>query len=141
MFFNSSCRYGIKACIYLIQTHQKMGVEEIAKKVDSPVAFTSKILQKLSSKGLISSEKGRNGGFFVSDEQRLSLTFRMVFVACNNDEDTFSKCALGLSKCSSQKPCPIHHLMVEVKQKLDKVMDLKLVDLAHDLNLLNTSLI
>ena len=76
--FSKSCEYGIRASIYVAKQsmkERKVGQKEIAKAIDSPEAFTAKILQKLTKTNVIRSIKGPNGGFFVEtgDLERVKL--------------------------------------------------------------------
>ncbi|MET0760542.1 MAG: transcriptional regulator, partial [Flavobacterium sp.] len=46
--FSKTCEYGIRASIFIAsQSYQnnRIGLKDIAKKIDSPEAFTAKILQ------------------------------------------------------------------------------------------------
>lgn len=48
--FSKACEYGIRASILIASESvngNRLGLITIAKKIDSPEAFTSKILQKL----------------------------------------------------------------------------------------------
>ena len=88
--FSKSCEYGIRASIYIAKQSlkdRKVSQKEIAKSIDSPEAFTAKILQKLSKTNVIRSMKGPNGGFFVdgSDLERVSFgtSFsRLMAIVC-----------------------------------------------------------
>ena len=54
--FSKSCEYAIRATIF-IATHccnkGKVGLKEIANEIDSPTAFTAKILQVLVKNNII----------------------------------------------------------------------------------------
>lgn len=128
MIFSHSCQYAIKSCIYLARNHKKIGVGEIAEFINSPIPFTSKILQKLAKSNAISSVKGRNGGFYLSDEQYHKLTVKEV---CEifGDEKQLLGCVLGLSECSGGHPCPIHHINEGIKEKLQLILDSKIKEL------------
>lgn len=128
MIFSNSCQYAIKSCIYLAKKGTKTDVIEIAEYIDSPAHFTSKILQKLAKKHIISSAKGRSGGFYLSEEQYHNLTIRDV---CNafDDEKKLPICILGLSECNDKNPCPVHHFGVEIKEKFRAILTLKISEL------------
>ena len=73
MLSNAS-KYAINAVLFLaLDAHKdrKIGVKEIAAGIDVPVAFLAKLLQNLSRKGVVSSTKGPNGGFYLTEENRL----------------------------------------------------------------------
>lgn len=128
MIFSNSCQYAIKSCIYLALKREKTDVVEIAKFINSPVSFTSKILQKLARNNVISSAKGRTGGFYLSDSQYISLTINDICFAIEKEQFLY-KCALGLSECNAKKPCPIHHLAVGVREQIKCILELKINDI------------
>lgn len=54
--FSKSCNYAIKAAIFIAKhslEENKVGFVDIAKEIDSPQAFTAKILQILVKSGVI----------------------------------------------------------------------------------------
>ena len=64
--FSKACEYGIKASIFIAQQSlldRKVNLREIAEAIESPTAYTSKILQKLSRQKIINTDKGPTGGF------------------------------------------------------------------------------
>ena len=129
MIFSNSCQYAIKSCIYLAKKNsEKTDVIEIAAYINSPAHFTSKILQKLAKNTIISSAKGRTGGFYLNDEQLKTLTIKDVCSAFDG-EKILSGCILGLSECNDNNPCPVHHIGVEIKEKLRSILTLKISEL------------
>ena len=108
--FTKSCQYAIRAVIYLTehQTEAKnTGVKEIADALQVPQQFLAKILQQLSRHNLISSVKGPNGGFYLSEANaNVSL---LDIVECMDGKNVLSACILGMPRCSSEHPCPLHH--------------------------------
>ncbi len=107
--FSKSCKYAIRAVIYLAtysDEGHKIGVKEVAEALDVPGPFLAKILQQLSRHGLISSTKGPSGGFYLSEKDK-SASMRKV-VESIDGPDIFSSCILGLPVCSSANPCPLH---------------------------------
>ena len=61
--------YAIRSLVYVFiqnQEGKRPGFKEIAKKINSPEQFTAKVLQNLARAELISSIKGRGGGFFFN---------------------------------------------------------------------------
>ena len=66
--FSKACEYGIKATIFIASNSyekQRVSLKEIAKEIDSPEAFTAKILQNLVRHKIINSVKGAYGGFEI----------------------------------------------------------------------------
>ncbi len=130
LIFSNTCQYAIKACIILANERKKIGIKEISEKIDTPTAFTSKILQQLTRKGIISSVKGKGGGFYIDDEQYENLTIKDIYDNFQN-KDVLDLCLLGLKKCNGENPCPIHHLSGEVKAKMITMFQYKIKDLKN----------
>lgn len=66
--FSKACEYAIKAVIFIAQAAlagKKTNVKQIAEATNAPEAFVAKILQPLSKKGILISNKGKQGGFSV----------------------------------------------------------------------------
>ena len=79
LIFSNTCQYAIKACIVLATERKKVGIIDISEQIGTPTYFTSKILQQLAKKQLISSGKGKGGGFFLTDEQFENLTIKDIY--------------------------------------------------------------
>ncbi len=94
---------------------RKISLNEIADAIDSPVAFTAKILQKLKRNGLLTSTIGAKGGFKVVNKR--IITLKDIVVAIDGD-GFFNNCILGLKVCSSSNPCPAHGAYKIIKETL-----------------------
>lgn len=109
--------------IFLWQRENKdskwAGVQEIAKAIDSPVAFTSKILQQLTKAELIISMRGPSGGFSKLDQGEVSL---IDIVHAIDGKKITHKCILGFGSCSEKHPCALHFRFMEIRQNLNKVL-------------------
>src|SRR5450759_1769475 len=109
--------YAIRSLVYIFiqnQEGKRPGFKEIAKKINSPEQFTAKVLQNLARAELISSMKGRGGGFFF-DKPATPLTIFEVIRIIEGDE-FFSKCGFGLKQCDGENPCPMHHDYSQVRE-------------------------
>lgn len=101
--------YAIRAMVFIYIRNQEGGrpsFKEIAKNIDSPEQFTGKVLQNLVRSNIVSSIKGKGGGFFFSTPSK-QLTLYEIITAVEGDE-YFSKCGFGLKQCDSLNPCPMH---------------------------------
>jgi Rrf2 family iron-sulfur cluster assembly transcriptional regulator len=118
--FSKSCEYAIRATIFIATqccNEEKVGLKEIAKEIDSPIAFTAKILQELVRNNIIKSRKGVGGGFMVLREDMKLITLSKIVKAIDGDS-VFLRCGLGLSNCSEDHPCPVHEKFKFVKKDL-----------------------
>ncbi|MCU0400228.1 MAG: Rrf2 family transcriptional regulator [Algoriphagus sp.] len=124
--FSQAAKYAAKAVIYIWTQSledRKVGAKEIGSKIDTPEAFTAKILQTLVKSKLIGSVKGPNGGFFV-DESHSKITLKDIIMAIDGD-NLFNGCSLGLPKCSEKNPCPLHFEVVKVRKEIDHMLTSK----------------
>ncbi|HVU56423.1 MAG TPA: Rrf2 family transcriptional regulator [Puia sp.] len=121
--FSKTCEYAIRAVLFIAQKSEdgsRIGIREIAKGIDSPEHFIAKILQDLSRKGLIQSQKGPSGGFYL-DKTSLDATLADVVRVVDGD-NIFSGCALGLKQCSEAKPCPLHHEFKKIREEILRLL-------------------
>lgn len=131
--FLKTTEYALRAVIYIAQKssdENKLGLTEIARAIDSPQSFTAKILQQLTSGNkIISSVRGPNGGFYISDKSK-KLPVHAILKAMGEDE-ILKKCVLGLKLCSETKPCPMHAEYKLIKPQLTKMFEMRTIqDLA-----------
>lgn len=115
MLSNSS-KYAINAILYLAvhaSENNKIGVKDIAESLNIPSPFLAKLLQILVKKKALSSTKGPRGGFYLTEKEKEIPLVQIVYHI--DGIDKFTSCALGLKKCSSDKPCPVHHSVQPLK--------------------------
>ncbi|MAE85171.1 MAG: transcriptional regulator [Flammeovirgaceae bacterium] len=119
--FSKACEYALKIMIYLCSVADAgklAGLKDIAKAIDSPEAFTAKILQQLVRANLLDSLRGPSGGFKVV-EQPITL---LEVVNAIDGEGLVSNCVLGLKECGGDHPCPAHDKFVAVRDHLRGVL-------------------
>lgn len=122
--FSKACEYGIRASLFIARESKKerrTSLKEIAASINSPEAFTAKILQKLVQRNIINSAKGPQGGFFVTPENQKRVLADIV-KAIDGDA-IMTGCALGLEKCSEEHPCPIHFDFAEIRNNLKNMLE------------------
>jgi Rrf2 family iron-sulfur cluster assembly transcriptional regulator len=118
--FSKTCEYGIRATIFIASQSylgNRVGLKDIAKKIDSPEAFTAKILQILSRDNIINSIKGVGGGFEIPKENMKEIKLVQIVNSLDGD-NILTGCALGLSNCSEAHPCPMHNKFISIRKEL-----------------------
>ncbi|MGL5111582.1 MAG: RrF2 family transcriptional regulator [Flavobacterium sp.] len=118
--FSKTCEYGIRAAIFIASEsnqNKRSGLKDIAKKIDSPEAFTAKIMQVLTKNKLINSVKGVGGGFEIPKERMAQIKLSQLVSALEGDR-VFKGCGLGLSNCSEEHPCPMHDKFKSIRNDL-----------------------
>ncbi|MDX1685429.1 MAG: Rrf2 family transcriptional regulator [Saprospiraceae bacterium] len=134
--FSKACEYGIRAVVHLAQRSgegERSSLKQVAAAIDSPVAFTAKILQMLARDGVIVSVQGPRGGYELPGEEQKKVSLVDIVLAIDGDQ-IFKGCALGLSRCDDKNPCPLHFQFVDIRDQLREMMDTTTVyDLAEQL--------
>lgn len=74
---------------------------------------------------MISSIKGRNGGFYLTKDNQLNSLISIVDSI--DGLKKFNECMLGLAICGDENPCPIHHAVSPVKKQLIEQLTLKTI--------------
>ena len=132
--FSKACEYAIRATIYIASSSSKgerIGVKDIAEAINSPEAFTAKILQQLSKNKIIQSVKGPTGGFEMSVEQTNTITLGDIVETIDN-KLVYTGCGLGLGECNEENPCPLHFKFKDIRKQLKLLLDeTTIVELAN----------
>ena len=117
-----TCKTAVKAVIYLASKYDsvvKSGIKEIAEFIDASEHSVGKMLQTLVKENVICSSKGPNGGFYITAKQKSQPVINIINAI--DGKDVFKECGLGLSKCSSTHPCPIHNDYKIVRDLFEKL--------------------
>lgn len=123
--FSKACEYAIKASIFIAissYNNKKVSPKEISEEIDSPKAFTAKILQELAKNEIIKSTKGPYGGFEIDKNKISSIKLSQVVKAIDGDS-IFKGCGLGLEACDEDHPCPVHDKFKIVRTELRDMLE------------------
>ena len=126
--FSKTCEYALKIMIHLASTEdqgQLIGLKDIAKAIDSPEAFTAKILQQLVKNDLLLSLRGPSGGFKLRKNHSIQL---IEIVSAIDGPGIIKNCVLGLEKCSDEHPCPVHDKFLAIRNHLTGVLNTTTLD-------------
>ncbi len=123
--FSKACEYGIRAAIYIAgqsMQDKRVSLKGISKKIDSPEAFTAKVLQMLAKNNIIKSVKGPNGGFDMDKKQMAKIKLSDIVYAIDGDS-IYRGCGLGLKECSEKRPCPLHDKFKSIREELTSMLE------------------
>ncbi|WP_298493359.1 Rrf2 family transcriptional regulator [uncultured Algibacter sp.] len=123
--FSKACEYGIKASIFIaIKSYdgKRVSPKEISKEIDSPQAFTAKILQALVKNEVVNSIKGAYGGFEIEINKIKTIKLAQIVNAIDGD-NIYNGCGLGLHKCDENHPCPVHDKFKSVREGLKDMLE------------------
>jgi Rrf2 family iron-sulfur cluster assembly transcriptional regulator len=120
---SNSCRYGIRAIIYIASKQKgnnKTGIKQISKDLDLPTPFLAKILQQLAKQKILKSLKGPHGGFsLLKDPQKITI---LEIVKIIDGEEIFTNCLIHNTTCACvdkrKAPCPLHDDYAKVRSEL-----------------------
>ena len=123
---SNTCKYAIRALIYLGKFSDgkgtKIGIKKISSDLDIPTPFLGKILQNLVKQKMLVSTKGPNGGFGLGKPKDEISLYDIVTII--DGEDFFKNCLISMEPCSTHhengQPCPVHKSFAEARQKLSK---------------------
>ncbi|RBW56494.1 transcriptional regulator [Tenacibaculum sp. E3R01] len=136
--FSKSCEYGLRAIIFIAQQSAqdiKVSLSTISSAIDSPQAFTAKVLQQLTRNDIVKSIKGPYGGFVIEDFKMNTIKLSDVVKVLDGDS-IFTSCGLGLKECNDKSPCPLHFQFIEVRNKLKSMLNnTTLLMLVNDMNI------
>ena len=123
--FSKACEYGIRASTYIaLQSLEgnRVSLKKIAAEINSPVAFTAKILQQLSKSNIVNSVQGAQGGFEI-DRTNINTIKLSEIVYAIDGNNVYVGCGLGLKECNANKPCPVHDKFVQIREDLRHMLE------------------
>jgi Rrf2 family transcriptional regulator, iron-sulfur cluster assembly transcription factor len=118
MLITRETDYAIRCTLLLAAEHGSVSAKEIARRMRIPAPFVSKILQKLSQAGMVSSVRGARGGFALTSDAA-STTLLDIVVAVQGRVATNS-CAVNERRCSLSRTCAAHPVWVELRTVIEE---------------------
>lgn len=140
---SNTCKYGIRAVIYLAQhstSANKIGIKKISEDLDIPTPFLGKILQMLAKHKMLSSTKGPHGGFSLGKNADKITMLDVIEII--DGLDYFHSCIVGLKICNGdeelKKLCPIHERSGPIRDNLFELYKKQtIIGLAKDITDIN----
>lgn len=125
-------KYGLKALSYLAQQEKGKPVliSEIARTQNISLKFLESILLALKKQGILSSKKGKGGGYYLmkpANEISLAKVYRtlegpIAWLPCVS-LNYYEKC----DDCDSEETCKLNKAMVEVRDSILNVVENKTI--------------
>lgn len=118
MIYSTACEYAIRALTVLADESPDAWVlrATIADAGGLPAPFLGKILNDLVRAGLLTSVRGRGGGYRLA---RSADEIRLADIRGAIDGMTdLDSCAVGLDPCSDETPCPLHEDFKHVRETI-----------------------
>lgn len=128
MMFSTTCAYAMRAMCRLAALRQQgyASMRDICEGTDLPSQFIAKIMRDLAKTDLLTSAKGRGGGFALSRDPATICLYDIVEVI--DGVQQYTGCVLGLSACDDKQPCPQHDYVKPVRQQILKYLKTTTLD-------------
>ncbi|MFN3739434.1 MAG: RrF2 family transcriptional regulator [Thermodesulfovibrionales bacterium] len=106
--------YAVRCILCLSREPDEVkGASAIAKEMDIPAPFVSKILQKLSKKGFVFPIRGVKGGFRLARRpQDISL---LEVVEAIGGTISVNTCVIDSKSCNRVRKCSVHPVWVRLQ--------------------------
>lgn len=118
MIYSNACAYAIRAMARLaaVRPDGYVLLDELCEGSDLPRHFVAKIFQDLVRKGLLTSAKGRGGGFALARSPDKISIYDIVAVVDGTEQ--LEACVVGMAKCDDKQPCPQHDQWKPIRTQL-----------------------
>jgi Rrf2 family protein len=118
MILSRASEYGIQALLFLAgkPPGRFVTVREIARGARVSAPFLSKVLGQLAAHGLLASLKGPRGGVRLARPAK-EITVLDVVEAIDG-LGFLRQCVIGLPRCSSEAPCPLHSMWGPLREEI-----------------------
>lgn len=135
MLYSTTTQYAIRGLSELAGragAKKSMMLDELVEGTTLPREFLAKVFQRLVKAGLLTSAKGRGGGFSLARAAH-DISLMQIVKAADGDGGV-DQCVLGLDRCNDTVACPHHDLYKPIRQRLgDYLQTTTLADLAASL--------
>lgn len=122
VIFSKTCELGLQAVLFLSIKKEKriFTATEVSKELKVPKEYVSKVMQILTSSGIIGSKKGKNGGFYLA---KSPSSIKLIdIVEAIDGLEIFNNCVLGFPGCSNENPCPVHEKWGRLRDEAYKML-------------------
>ncbi len=131
MILSRACNYGILATLYIAKEQKNSGnhymsIKRLSEELNISFHFLTKILQTLTSEGILNSHKGPKGGVMLARKPNDVTILDLIYAI--DGPDIFTECVLGLPGCGNERPCPLHNQWELVRENLRQMFGSKTLD-------------
>ncbi len=137
MIYTDSGKYAIRALTYLASRPDSdlpVSAAVVAEAEGIPPYYLAKVMQDLARADLLSSVRGRGGGFTLKRPAD-DIHVLDILEAVENIRRLTEECILGLDQCNDEVPCSLHTTWKDFRETLlDNLRELTLADLVVELD-------
>jgi Rrf2 family protein len=123
--YSKGCEYTFRALMHVVRGDgvERFQATDVCRKAGIPESFTRKIFQSLVQGGLLKAVRGPGGGYVLTEHPADISLLRIIRAV--DGEDTFDRCIMGLPHCGGKRPCPLHEVWAEAKERLLERLEAK----------------
>jgi len=114
--FSKKVAYAVRCLVYLAERSEPALIREISEVTGIPHPYLAKIVNDLTRKGFVKSQRGIGGGITLAKNPE-SISVCEICVAF---DDPFLKqeCLIGMPNCSEETGCTFHPFWSKEKEKI-----------------------
>lgn len=118
MLYSTTCSYAIRALcrLTIINPVGYVRIQEVCEGSALPSYFVAKIFRDLVRAGLLTSAKGRGGGYALARSAKEIRLYEIVDAIDGIDQ--YQSCVVGLAECNDKQPCPQHENFKAIRQRI-----------------------
>lgn len=123
MIITRATEYAIRAVLYMAAQPQGEIVykRDICKAQEITPAFLTKILQPLIREGIVGSQRGVGGGFYLTrDPSEITL---LDVIRTQEGPVYLNQCLVEQDGCSRESFCPVHGAWKEIREEFMALLD------------------
>jgi Rrf2 family protein len=121
MDLSKTARYALRLMSYMASSGEdQFTSEELHEKLKIPRQYLRRLMTGLSKKGLLTSNKGRSGGFSLA--RRCDTIYLSEIIDASDGSTVLPSCILGFDKCLLLQKCPLHDQWMEVRVKILEIL-------------------
>jgi len=115
--------YGVRVMIHLatLRAGERALLPSLAAGTDAPLSFLSKVLQALARAKMITSRRGKAGGFVLLEKGR-AATIKEVVEAVDGPI-SLNTCVSSSNSCGRALWCPAHPVWAEAQRAMIEVLE------------------
>jgi Rrf2 family protein len=114
--------YGVRVMVHLatLSANERALLPALAAATEAPESFLSKVLQALSRAELISSWRGKSGGFAILPRGRQASMLEVIEAI--EGPISLNVCLVSGKSCARKFRCPAHPVWVQAQQAMVDIL-------------------
>ncbi len=124
--FSKKVAYAIRCLVYLAERDEPVLIREISEVTGIPHPYLAKIVNELTRKNFVTSQRGIGGGITLAKNSEL-ITLCEICIAFD-DPFLQQRCLVGMPDCSDETGCVFHPFWSKQKEKITKFLSANTID-------------